>query len=157
MKNFYMLQQFPPKLTAHAYVEQYPERHQHNETYFRFLVTNLLAYSSFVKPKSKTYFKNNDERNARIIKNIRNKPATSVRKIEEQTIPKSTAHLVLKTNPYHPYKPRIVQGLRKNDFIRIKRTTFCEWFINKCGNIPNFQSKVFWIDETSFKNCGLFH
>lgn len=141
---------------AHAYEEQFPERHQPDERHFRFLVVNLLAYGSFSKPKPKTYIKNNDERDAVIVENVRNNPETWVRIIEEQTtIPKSTAHLVLQKHRFHPYKPRIVQGLHGNDFIR--RTTFCNWFISKCQEIPDFQSKVLWTDETRFTNCGIFN
>lgn len=67
------------------------------------------------------YSKNNEKRDARIIENARNNPATSVRKIKEQsTITKFIAHLILKRNRYHPYKPRIADII----FIALGRNNF---------------------------------
>ena len=82
------------------------------EKLFRFLVTNLLPYGSFEKPKPKAYTKNNEARDATIIENIRDNPTTSVRKVERQTtIPQLSVHRVLTKHRFRPYKPRIVQGL----------------------------------------------
>ena len=112
MLEFYLKANRNSEAAARAYEEQFPEWHQPNQRLFRFLVTNLLTYGSFEKPKPKAYTKNNEARDATIIENVRDNPTTSVRKLERQTtIPKSSVHRVLTKHRFHPYKPRIVQVL----------------------------------------------
>lgn len=69
-------------------------------------------------------------------------------------VPKLTAHRVLKKNKYRPYVEHISQGLRFDDLDRI--TFFCNWFLEKCQENPQFPLKVLWSDESRFANYGVF-
>jgi hypothetical protein len=139
-----------------AYFDMYPERRQPGRTYFQKLVRNLLEFGSFNKTRTKKYEKHNEERNRQIREHFNENPTSSTRRSETEIhIAKSTIHDVLKATKYHPYKPKIVQGLQAGDFER--RVVFCNWYINRCQEDPDFSNKVLWSDETHFSNCGVFN
>jgi hypothetical protein len=137
------------------YFELYPERAQPHRTIFARIVNNLRTYGSFEK-KRDTYQTNNAERRDIVLETVNHNPNISVRRVDEETrIPKSSVHRILKDNNFHPFKPLIVQKLNENDFPR--RIEFCRWYVQKCQDDGQFQSKVLWTDETRVTNCGVFN
>ncbi|KAI4465715.1 cuticle protein [Holotrichia oblita] len=63
--------------------------------------------------------------------------------------------------PEHRIFKRLMSSLEeygsfeKRDFDR--RITFCEWYIGKCTNDPDFKSNIIWSDESRISSDGLFN
>lgn len=69
---------------SNLYFQKYPERPQPDCRIFERLQSNLCEYGSFVKPRPKTYVKENRENEEiNIIAYVTAKPETSSREIED--------------------------------------------------------------------------
>lgn len=137
-----------------SYLTKYPERRQPGRAMFRRLKDNLIAYGSFAKVKRNKPVDENKEN--LVLQSVVETPRTSLRHIEEITgVARSTSGSILKRRKYHPYRERPCQGLQDGDTIR--RIAFCQWFIQKNNEIPNFFLQILWSDESRFTNCGLFN
>lgn len=83
-------------------------------------------------------------------------PETSCRKIEADVgVNKSRVSSILKKHKFKPYKIRVVQNLHLEDAER--RIHFCQWYLQKVGQDPNFSRKVIWSDESYISSAGLFN
>ena len=81
---------------ANNYLEDYPDRQQPNKRYFSKIITNLLQFGAFQKPRPKNYEKQNEERTRNIQEHFNENPTASTRIAGmELNIPKSSVHDVL--------------------------------------------------------------
>ena len=67
-------------------------------------------------------------------------------------ISKSSIYVILKELKLKPYIPRLVQGLRDDDFDR--RLEFCEQWLGMVAMNQDFPEKVLWSDEAKFHLNG---
>lgn len=151
---------------AHAaenlYFERYPERQQPSRDIFARLAHNLQNFGSFNKPRA-SYAQNQEIQNENEVKTLsvlgtlyQNNGKTSTRKLEAETgIPRSTIHRILKKNKFKPYRTRKIHHLLPGDLDR--RTRFCQWFLNKIQNEPDFAINCIWTDEASISSAGIFN
>ena len=85
---------------------------------------------------------------------IEESPTKSIRKVSsELQLSRSVVQRILKLDlKMHPYKATLVHGLHENDLP--KRVEFCQWFLEKCKQHPQFLHSVFFTDEASFHLTG---
>lgn len=95
---------------------------------------------------------NPDERLVTILALVHLNPHVSLREIEKNGIPRSTAQRLLKVVKYHPYHISMHQALSNQDFI--ERLNFCNWARRKIEEDPRFFHRVMFSDEASFLNVG---
>ena len=121
------------------------------------LKSNLINFGSFKKPRQKEYNKENREaEEINVLASVNITPATSCRKVETEVgVIKSRVQTILKKHKYKPYKIKVVQNLHPGDAER--RLLFCEWYLQKINNNPNFGSKVIWSDESYICSNGIFN
>lgn len=155
MLSCYILSHKNSTRAAELYLNHYPERRQPHLSTYRNLRVNLIEHGSFIKP-----YKNpqriSEETKTTVLQAIVENPNTSTREIQRNTgIPKSTAHKILASHKYHPYKYNVCQSLRPGDNER--RREFCEWYTRQCDANDNFPSQILWSDESNFTNNGLFN
>ena len=80
-------------------------------------------------------------------------PTISIRRASSQMdLPRSSLHRSLKQLKLKPWRPRRVQALKDDD--NEARLKFCRWFVRECEKNPNFQDRIVWTDESSFKING---
>lgn len=94
-----------------------------------------------------------DENVTAIAESVIQSPKKSVRKRSaEFDIPRSSVHRIMKSLKLKAYRPQLHQGLTEDDFDR--RVEFSEWFVIRCEAELNFQNRILWTDEASFKLNG---
>lgn len=155
MLSCYILSHRNSTRAAEMYINQYPERRQPHVSTYRNLRVNLINHGSFTKPYRKPQ-RISEENRTNVLQAVVENPNISTREIQHNTgVSKSTAHKILKTHQYHPYKYNVCQALRPGDDER--RREFCEWYTRQCAQSDNFPSQILWSDESGFTNNGLFN
>lgn len=116
-----------------------------------------MNYGSFVKPRPHSYDKSGNESDEiNVLASVEANPNNSCRDIERSVgVPRSKVQQILKKHKYKPYKFRVIQHLRPGDAIR--RTDFCNWFLQMVNADSNFSSKVIWSDESYFGSSGIMN
>jgi Helix-turn-helix domain (DUF4817) len=143
------------------YFNRYPERRQPFRNMFGKLQHNLRNYGSFAKPRTNINInqETQDERELKeitVLGTIPDNGKTSIRKLESETgIPRTNIWRILKTNKMKPYRTRKIHHLVPDDYIR--RTRFCEWFIEKTRENELFALNCIWTDEASVSSAGIFN
>lgn len=66
-----------------------------------------------------------------------------------------TVHRVLRRDRQRAYHIHKVQALLPAD--RVRRVTYCRWFIQKHVDIPNFAANVIWTDESTSTRNGMWN
>ena len=81
-------------------------------------------------------------------------PSKSVRKISSEAgLKRSSVHVILTSDlKMYPYKVQVVHGLKDGDPER--RLLYCQWFLNKARETPEFLDSVFFSDEATFHLSG---
>lgn len=77
---------------------------------------------------------------------IENPTFSQCRAVAQLDISRTGLPKSLKKTYIKPFRPRLVQALKEDDFDR--RIQFCEEFLIRT---PTFVSRILWTDETSFK------
>ncbi|KAJ8910771.1 hypothetical protein NQ315_008892 [Exocentrus adspersus] len=144
-------------LANDLYFELYPEKPQPDARIFKRLKFNLINYGSYTKPRSKNYNKANREGQENIVLElVRENPNTSCRQIEATGgVNRCKTHKILKKHKFRPYKTRLIHHLYPTDPDR--RLQFCNWFVNKCNQEPDFTRRVIWTDESYISSDGIFN
>ena len=143
---------------SNLYHERYPERRQPFKDIFPRLRHNLITSGQFQKPRPKTYVTNRDKELEEIVVlgSIENNPKTSTRKLKESTgLARSNVRRTLKKHKYRPFRIRKVHHLRDGDYQRT--LDFCQWFLKKCNQVPDFSLNCIWTDETYVSSAGIFN
>lgn len=143
-----------PQAAADLYYERYMERRQPHRRLFINLEKNLSLHGCFKKPKSARKFKETVEENVLAYVNFNSKCSTA--EIAHQcNTSKETARNVLKNHNYKPFHYSISNTLYPGDMQR--RMRFCQWYVLKCRENPDFWRNVMFTDETRFTNNGIFN
>lgn len=88
-----------------------------------------------------------------IAESVVHSPKKSHRKRSaEFDISVTSVHRIMKSLKLKPYRPQLHQGLLEDDFDR--RVEFSELFVIRCEADSDFQNRVLWTDEASFKLNG---
>jgi len=91
-----------------------------------------------------------------VLRAVEQEPETSIRNIaREHQLSYSTVQRILKEEKLHDYHYTCVQHLREEDYPRRKR--FCEDFLRRVDEDPEFPSRVIFSDESLFTREGIFN
>jgi hypothetical protein len=136
---------------------RYPERRQPSSQIFPRIKENLINHGSFTRPRSKTYNKENRERDEiTVLACVEATPTSSCRIVEREVgVPKTKVHRILRNYKFKPYKIKIVHHLHPGDAER--RLVFCNWYLQQIRNNINFARTVIWSDEAYFTSSGIFN
>ena len=64
----------------------------------------------------------------------------------------NSVHRILKRFKLKSYIPTLVHALNEDDPDR--RIVFCKWYLAKCEKDQEFQRRLIWSDEATFKLNG---
>lgn len=143
--------------TCRSFNAEYPDKRRLDRRFLKKIITNLRTSGQFkVKRNRNCYVTRQEDNEFNVLLAVTENPNISIRQLEVQfDISYSSIQKILKRNSQHPYKYSIHQKLLPGDFPR--RTAFCEWFMIKNQEDPEFWRKVIWSDEASFTNNGIFN
>ena len=143
---------------SNLYFERYPERTQPFKGIFHRLKNNLISSGQFVKKRPNIYNANRDREleEVAVLGAVEINPKTSTRKLKETTgIPRTTLRRILHKHKFKPYRDRRIHHLRPTDFEH--RLNFCNWFLQKCNQMPDFPLKCIWTDESYINSAGIYN
>jgi len=91
-----------------------------------------------------------------VLRAVEQEPETSIRNIaREHQLSYSTVQRILQEEKLHAYHYTCVQHLREEDYPQRKR--FCEDFLRRVDEDPEFPSRVIFSDESLFTREGIFN
>jgi len=145
---------------ARRYAELYPNRARHPRASVILEAAQRLFETGSVLPKKKDTGRHRVARNLRnvetVLRAVEQEPETSIRNISrEHQLSYSTVQRILKEEKLHAYHYTCVQHLREEDYPRRKR--FCEDFLRRVDEDPEFPSRVIFSDESLFTREGIFN
>jgi len=85
-------------------------------------------------------------------------PQASTREITRECDTSQNSIRILKSQNFHAYHFSIGHILHPGD--EIQQMRFCQFFLRRAENDPNFPRKIFlekWVDEYTFTNNGMFN
>jgi len=147
-------------VAARRYAELYPDRERHPRPEVILAAAQRLHETGSVLQKRKDVGRHRDARNLQtvetVLRAVEHNPQTSIRDIaREHEISYSTVQRILKEEKLHAYHYTRVQHLREEDYPRRKR--FCEDFLRRVNEDPEFLSRVIFSDESLFTREGIFN
>jgi len=149
-----------PYVAARRYQELYPNRARYPSAAVILGAARRLYETGSVLPNKKDCGRLRSERNLRnveeVLRAVEQEPETSIRFIaREYDLSYSTVQRILKEEKLHAYHYTSVQDLREEDYPRRKR--FCENFLRRVDEDPEFSSRVIFSDESLFTREGIFN
>ncbi|XP_066587607.1 histone-lysine N-methyltransferase SETMAR-like [Prorops nasuta] len=91
-----------------------------------------------------------------ILQIFKEHPEKSTRSVGRQLgVDHMSVYRVLKEDSQHPYKICRVQELRPTGYA--KRTTFCQWLLERESQEPGFSRRILFSDESKFDHEGVFN
>lgn len=147
-------------VAARRYAELYPNRIRHPHPSVILEAAERLYETGSVLPKKKDAGRQRYARNVRnvetVLRAVEQEPETSIRDIARQhDLSYSTIRRILKEEKLHAYHYSRVQHLREGDYPRRKR--FCEDFLRRVDEDPEFPSYVIFSDESLFTREGVLN
>lgn len=147
-------------VAARRYAELYPARARHPSAPVILATAQRLYETGSVLPKKQDTGRNRHARNLQnvetIIRAVRQEPEKSIRVIaRELGLSYSTVQRTLKEEKLHDYHYTSVQDLREEDYENRRR--FCENFLTRVDEDPEFPSRVIFSDESLFTREGVFN
>jgi len=145
---------------ARRYAELYPNRARHPRASVILGAAQRLFETGSVLPKKNDTGRHRVARNLQnvetVLRAVEQEPETSIRNIaREHQLSYSTVQRILKEEKLHAYHYTCVQHLREEDYPRRKR--FCEDFLRRVDEEPEFPSRVIFSDESLFTREGIFN
>jgi len=145
---------------ARRYAELYPNRARHPRASVILGAAQRLFETGSVLPKKNDTGRHRDTRNWRnvetVLRAVKQEPETSIRNIaREHQLSYSTVQRILQEEKLHAYHYTCVQHLREEDYPQRKR--FCEDFLRRVDEDPEFPSRVIFSDESLFTREGIFN
>ena len=149
-----------PYVASRRYEELYPNRPRHPSGAVILGIAQRFHETGSVLPQKKDCGRNRNARNLRnvetVLRDIEQQPETSIRVIaREHGLSYSTVQRILKEEKLHAYHYTCVQDLREEDYPR--RRAFCENFLRRVEDDPEFPSRVIFSDESLFTREGIFN
>lgn len=147
-------------VAARRYAELYPNRARHPSANVILRAAQRLHESGSVLPNKKDCGRQRTRRDVRnvetILRAVEQEPETSIRVIaREHDLSYSTVQRTLKEEKLHAFHYSRVQHLRDEDYHR--RKTFCENFLRRVDEDPEFPSRVIFSDESLFTQEGIIN
>lgn len=91
-----------------------------------------------------------------VLNRVDNNPSTSTRRVAGQLgVSHSSVWRVWHRFGLHPYHKQKVQTLNPNDYPH--RVNYCQWYLQKCQEDPDFPSLVLHSDEAMFSEEGILN
>jgi len=149
-----------PYVAARRYQELHPNRARYPSADVILGAARRLYETGSVLPNKKDCGRLRSARNLRnveeVLRAVEQEPETSIRVIaREHDLTYSTVKRILKEEKLHAYHYTSVQDLREEDYPRRKR--FCENFLRRVDEDPEFSSRVIFSDESLFTREGIFN
>jgi hypothetical protein len=148
-------------VAARRYAELFPNRARHPSAEVILRAALRLRESGSVLPNKKNYDRERNRRNIRKEKTIlriavEREFETNIRILaREHDLSYSTVQRILKQETLHAYHYSSVQDLREEDYPR--RKLFCENFLRRVDEDPEFPFCVIFSDESLFTREGIFN
>ena len=147
-------------VAARRYAELYPHRARHPPANVILGAAQRLYETGTVLPRKRDCGRHRNERNLRnvetVLRAVEQEPEISIRTIaREHNLSYSTIQKILSEEKLHSYHYTRVQHLREEDYPRKKR--FCENFLRRVNEDPEFPSRVMFSDESLFTQEGHFN
>lgn len=147
------------RAASRLYAERFPERRIPAHTLFA-RINQRLRETGSVEIKR---LDNGAQRTIRtpefeeeVLRRFENNPAESTRAVADaMRVNHVSVWEVLHEQLLHPYRLQKVQELGLNDFI--PRVEFCQWFLDRCREEPQFPKYVLFTDEAVFTKEGIFN
>lgn len=138
---------------ARLYAERYPNRQLHpSPAVIRQIEINCRR-GRIGQRQCHERFIRDDSHTLTILAMIHMNPHVSLRGIERDLgVPRSTAHRILRSVRYHPYRITLTQALSLQD--RQNRINFCNWALERLNEEPDFFRYVLFSDEATFQSTG---
>lgn len=148
-----------PYVASRRYAELYPNRERHPRGSVILEAAQRLYETGNVLPKKKDTGRQHYARTVRnveaVLQAVEQEPEISIRDIARQhELSYSTVQRILKEEKFHAYHYTCVQQLRQ-DYPRRKR--FCEDFLRRTDEDPEFPSRVIFSDESLFTREGVLN
>jgi hypothetical protein len=147
-----------PHVAARRYAELYPHRARHPSANVILAAAQRLYETGSILPKKNDCGRQRNQRNVctveTVLRAVEQEPETSIRVIaQEHDLSYSTVQRILKEEKMHAYHYTRVQDLREEDYPRRRR--FCENFLRRVNEDPQFPSRVIFSDESLFTREGI--
>lgn len=149
--EIYLLKQKSPTAARREYGRLYPERRVPSKQIFARLAKKMQEKGTVLDVRSiRRRHRVVDEQNeVNILGFFETYPSASITKCyQELPVSRSSVHRVLKKYQYKPYKFRKTQKLSNEHCQR--RLLFCEEFLNRYYQNPDYLKYICWTDESSF-------
>ncbi|XP_011687036.1 PREDICTED: uncharacterized protein LOC105449477 [Wasmannia auropunctata] len=147
-------------VAARRYAELYPNRARHPRPNVILEAAQRLYETGSVLQKKKDAGRHRNARNLQnvetVLRAVEQEPEISIRDIaREYQLSYSTVQRILKEEKLHAYHYTRVQHLREEDYPQRRR--FCEDFLRRVDEDPEFPSRVIFSDESLFTREGIFN
>lgn len=147
-------------VAARRYAELYPNRARHPSHNIILGAAQRLFETGSVLPRKKDTGRHRDARYVQnveaVLRAVEEEPEISIRSIaREHQLSYCTVQRILKEEKLHAYHYTCVQHLREEDYPRRKR--FCEDFLRRVDEDPEFPSRVIFSDESLFTREGVLN
>lgn len=141
------------------YMERFPQRMVPDARTFQRIDQHLRDYGSF-EPQYQNCGAVRTQRvldlEPQILEIVEEEPNISSRRLALRVgVSASTVWRTLHEQGLHPYHVQRVQALQPGDPIR--RIAFCQWFLQKLEQEPNFLNNLLMTDEAGFTREGIFN
>lgn len=144
---------------ARLYQEHFPNRNHPSHKAFSVVSRRLREEGTFVVNRHNcgaTRTRRTVDFEEEVLERVAENPSTSSRAIaHEMGVNHVSVWEVLHEQQLHPYHPQKVQAMVQADFPR--RVEFCQEFLRRCNEDPEFQVNVLFSDEASFTKEGIFN
>lgn len=140
---------------ANIFNQRHPGKNVHYTTVARLLKKFKQTGSVenvFKVPHEKAVL--NEENSFEVLLTVAENPQVSIAKIHQDTnISPTSIGRILKSNKFHPYKPKFIQVLKERDYDA--RFDFCAWYQGMIEENQNFTRNVLFTDECTFTSNGI--
>lgn len=134
------------------YAQRFPDRRHPTRHYFPKLEQKMRNEPDEEREK----FIISEDKEIDVLAYVEQNFTSSTREIaNECNISPASVWRILRKHKYRSYKYQLHQHLYENDYER--RLEYCNWFLGKLQDDPNFPSKIIYSDESRFTNLGLFN